>query len=147
MPDANKTGSSFIEKTGNIHYEAALEVHLITENNRNRSFPASAYIGVSKLSCLSCFLFLKSLQSAGHTFHTYKRLPGESILPIEIPQSHESGQISRPFIESWMKSIINNGRKSCGGMRFQTAQPKSGSSADSGDDFYKFPLGDLTKIF
>lgn len=122
MPDANKTGSSFIEKTGNIHYEAALEVHLITENNRNRSFPASAYIGVSKLSCLSCFLFLKSLQSAGHTFHTYKRSPG-----MEIPQSHESGQISRPFIESWMKSIINNGRKSCGGVRFQTAQPSRGA--------------------
>ncbi|KLJ09027.1 hypothetical protein EMPG_15548 [Blastomyces silverae] len=54
--------------TCTVHCECLIALHLLRGNQLGDQ--AIPYIGVSKLSCLTCWEFLKSLRSAGYVFYT-----------------------------------------------------------------------------
>lgn len=147
MPEASKNASSLVEKTGHVHCEAALAIHLISENTQNRSFPAVGYIGVSKLSCLACFFFLKSLESAGYKFHT-KGCHGKAYYPWKLPcmKRELSDQILETFCQKLEKVYVSRWKQILR-RRVSDSFTKSGSSADNGDTLYKFSRGDLERDF
>lgn len=53
---------------GPVHCECLLALHLVGDSHVGLA--ALPYIGVSKLSCLACWEFLKGLRYAGHVFYT-----------------------------------------------------------------------------
>lgn len=53
---------------GPVHCECLLALYLLSQNSSGIS--SVRYIGVSKLSCLACFGFLRALRENGITFYT-----------------------------------------------------------------------------
>ncbi|ODH53245.1 hypothetical protein GX48_00441 [Paracoccidioides brasiliensis] len=86
-----------------VHCECAVALHLLASG---RAIP---YIGVSKLSCLACALFLKSLSRTGHQFCT-KGSHAKVYFPwkypdIEIAGSRISEGHRAEILESFYESL------------------------------------------
>ncbi|ODH48502.1 hypothetical protein GX48_05369 [Paracoccidioides brasiliensis] len=86
-----------------VHCECAVALHLLASGQ------AIPYIGVSKLSCLACALFLKSLSRTGHQFCT-KGSHAKAYFPwkypdIEIAGSRISEGHRAEILESFYESL------------------------------------------
>lgn len=89
-----------VERIGRVHCEFALAVHLIAQNRKNPSTPATLYVRVLKLSCLVCFVSLDPMICRAH--FPNKEFPQEGVLSVEMPflKGAFSEQILNMFCES-----------------------------------------------
>ncbi|PGH28557.1 hypothetical protein GX50_08709 [[Emmonsia] crescens] len=87
--------------TGLVHCECLIALHLVRGNQLGaQSIP---YIGVSKLSCLACWEFLKSLRSVGYVFYT-RGSHAKAYFPWKYPDL----EIEQAGLPSEKKSNIFN---------------------------------------
>ncbi|PGH03868.1 hypothetical protein GX51_03856 [Blastomyces parvus] len=84
-----------------VHCECLLALHLVCGNQSGAQ--AIPYIGVSKLSCLACWEFLKSLRSAGYVFYT-RGSHAQACFPWKYPDL----EIEQAGLPSEKKSNIFN---------------------------------------
>ncbi|KKZ68859.1 hypothetical protein EMCG_00030 [[Emmonsia] crescens] len=80
-----------------VHCKCALALYLLKESRSGH--PALPSIGVSKLSCLPCWSFLKALREAGHVLHT-KECHSKTYFPGNIPIKRLSIQNCAETIET-----------------------------------------------
>jgi hypothetical protein len=123
-----------------VHCECAVALHLLASG---RAIP---YIGVSKLSCLACALFLKSLSCTGHRFYT-KGSHGKAYFPWKYPDIEIAGsriseghraEILKSFYESLSEIYVSRlqAREKLRKLSDSSAEISSGRTRK-----YKFSFG------
>ena len=97
-----------------LHCEIALAVHLLNQKSDESFVEPVRYIGVSKLSCLSCHTLLRALRKNGVTLITrgshgkkyfpwmYPKLP-LAVDAVNATRKNFMKRLSIPFVERYQK--------------------------------------------
>jgi hypothetical protein len=114
---------------GPIHCECAVALAFIG----NRSLPTIPYIGVSKLSCLSCHYFFEALREGGYNFHT-RGTHSKAYFPWKYPDQElleilpgEESELRNRLVARLIQSYAAQFRVT------EKARSKSDSSASDSD--------------
>ena len=119
---------------GPVHCECLLALSLLGDSREG--IPAARYLGVSKLSCLCCWMFLEGLRTSGIAFHTKGshgkayfpwKFPAKELIDAGLPEEERSRLVSR-FFENM--SRIYPKRL----LELEKARKLSDSLAESGSD-------------